>query len=248
MAAGSLCGQPAACRARVAALTRELATLIGAEIPVDEALRILSDQAASARMRAVGRQPACGRAQRRSACPRPCSATRVRFRLTMSASYARARSAARWARSLSELADLLERRLEIRGQRPVGPDLSADPGGRQPRDPRHRHHRPGAEHRIRLCRERAVAAACGAVPGRRAVAMAGAPDGRPRDGHRRHVRPSLPCGAPALRCCWTGSSSGLPVLGKVGCGPGDRPLCTHARHTAAGRRAAAAGVQLPPAR
>src|SRR5262245_1977719 len=40
-------------RAETAALTRELATLVGAEIPVDQALRIIGDQAGSVRMRAV---------------------------------------------------------------------------------------------------------------------------------------------------------------------------------------------------
>ena len=37
----------------VAALTRELATLIGAEIPVDQGLRIVSDQVSTSRMRGV---------------------------------------------------------------------------------------------------------------------------------------------------------------------------------------------------
>jgi general secretion pathway protein F len=101
--------------AEVAALTRELATLIGAEIPVDQTLRVISDQAATARMRAVASRlladvlngAALSEAMQRQ--PDVFAAEYI--------SIIRAGEIGGTLGQVSgELADLLERRLEIRGQ------------------------------------------------------------------------------------------------------------------------------------
>jgi general secretion pathway protein F len=99
----------------VAALTRELATLVGAEIPVDQALRVVADQAVTPRMRAVASRlladvlngTALSEAMQRH--PNVFDADYI--------SVTRAgETSGTLGQVLGELADLLERRLEIRGQ------------------------------------------------------------------------------------------------------------------------------------
>lgn len=102
-------------RGDVAALTRELATLIGAEIPVDEALRILSDQAASVPMRSLA---ASLLADVRNG--RALSEAMQRHPRVFAADYVSIVRAGEVGGTVGqvfgELADLLERRLEIRGR------------------------------------------------------------------------------------------------------------------------------------
>lgn len=102
-------------RTELATLTRELATLIGAEIPLDDALRILSDQAVSAGMRALATNlladvlngAALSEAMQKQ--PRAFSADYV--------SIVRAGEVGGTVGQVfEELADLLERRLEVRGR------------------------------------------------------------------------------------------------------------------------------------
>jgi general secretion pathway protein F len=99
----------------VAALTRELATLVGAEIPVDQALRVVADQAATPRMRGVA-----GRLLADVLNGAALSEAMQRQPGIFAAEYVSIIRAGEVGGTLGqvfgELADLLERRLEIRGQ------------------------------------------------------------------------------------------------------------------------------------
>ena len=101
--------------AEVAALTRELATLVGAEIPLDDALRIVSDQAATPRMRAIA-----GRLLADVLNGEALSDAMRHHPHIFAADYTSiiraGEASATMGQVLGELADLLERRLEIRGQ------------------------------------------------------------------------------------------------------------------------------------
>jgi general secretion pathway protein F len=99
----------------VAALTRGLATLIGAEIPIDLALRMVADQAATARVRVVA-----GRLVADVLDGAALSEAMQRHPGVFAAEYISIVRAGEVGGTLGqvfgELADLLERRLEIRGQ------------------------------------------------------------------------------------------------------------------------------------
>jgi general secretion pathway protein F len=99
----------------VAAVTRGLATLIGAEIPVDLALRMVADQAATARMRAVA-----GHLLANVLNGAALSEAMQRQPGIFGAEYISIIRAGEiggtQGQVFGELADLLERRLEIRGQ------------------------------------------------------------------------------------------------------------------------------------
>jgi len=99
----------------MAALTRELATLIGAEIPVDQALRILSDQAVSVPMRTLAASLLADVLNGRA-----LSEAMQRHPRAFAADYVSIVRAGEVGGTVGqvfgELADLLERRLEIRGR------------------------------------------------------------------------------------------------------------------------------------
>jgi general secretion pathway protein F len=99
----------------VAALTRELATLVGAEIPVDQALRVVADQVATARMRAVASRLLADVLNGMA-----LSEAMQRHLNIFDADYISVTRAGetsgKLGQVLGELAELLERRLEIRGQ------------------------------------------------------------------------------------------------------------------------------------
>ncbi|HEY7550100.1 MAG TPA: type II secretion system F family protein [Hyphomicrobiaceae bacterium] len=99
----------------LAALTRELATLIGAEIPLDQALRVVSDQAATPRMRALAARLLADVLNGAA-----LSEAMQRRQGIFSAEYTSIVRAGEVGGTLGqvfgELADLLERRLEVRGQ------------------------------------------------------------------------------------------------------------------------------------
>jgi general secretion pathway protein F len=99
----------------VAALTRELATLVGAEIPVDQALRAVADQAPAARMRA-----AASRLLADVLNGTALSDAMQRQGNVFDADYISVTRAGETSGTLGqvlgELADLLDRRLEIRAQ------------------------------------------------------------------------------------------------------------------------------------
>jgi general secretion pathway protein F len=99
----------------VAAFTREFATLAEADLPLDDSLRLLQDQAASPAMRAIVAQLRSDVLDGRS-----LSSGLRRFPAVFSGEYAAVVEAGEMSaapgRVLSEMAELLEKRLELQGK------------------------------------------------------------------------------------------------------------------------------------
>lgn len=99
----------------LAALTRELATLTGAEIPLTDALRILSDQASSHRARALA-SSLLGEILNGAALSDAMQKQGTTFSSDYVSIIRAGEIGGTLGQVLEELADLLERRLEIRAQ------------------------------------------------------------------------------------------------------------------------------------
>lgn len=102
-------------RVEIAALTRELATLVGADIPLAEALRILCDQAGSSRVRALA-SSLLANVLNGAALSEAMQKQPMVFATDYVSIIRAGEVGGTLGRVFEELADLLERRLEIRAK------------------------------------------------------------------------------------------------------------------------------------
>ena len=229
-----------ALRSDLAAFTTELATFIGAEIALDDALRLLSDQATSTAMGELAGGPAQGCPQRRNAfrCDAKAAAYFLR-RLHQRCQGWRDRGNPRPGLRRACRASRAPNGGSLQG--PVGVGLPGDPDRPQLDLPGDHRRRFGAQHRSCLCRWRQTAAGDDPVLSGAAGTVAGGSH-RPHrhaGARRMHGIGGLaPAGAAHAHRSQQARGAGA---GRLSLGAGNRPFRTYARHLAARWRAAAAG-------